>query len=162
AVNGDAFGGGFNLAQSCDLCVAADTARFAIPEAKWGRGMDWAALLPRTVPARVAMELMLTARPIDAARAERVGLVNAVVSRRELLPATIELASAIAANAERSVRAAKALVWRSIAAADDELTKDATTLFRDVYRSRQALEGPRRFASERSKQHDEPDGGSGG
>ncbi len=63
AVNGPAFGGGFLLAQMCDLCVAGTSAQFAITEARWGRGAPWAAPLPWLVPPRVAMELLLTGEP---------------------------------------------------------------------------------------------------
>src|ERR1700722_13698782 len=69
AVNGVAFAGGFLLAQNCDLCVAADTARFAISEVKVGRGAPWAVPLPWLVPRRAAMEIMLTGDPIGATRA---------------------------------------------------------------------------------------------
>src|SRR6185369_3922014 len=60
AVNGVAFAGGFLLAQMCDLCVAAEHARFAITEPKVGRGAPWAMPLPWLVPPRVALELLLT------------------------------------------------------------------------------------------------------
>ncbi len=69
AVNGLAYAGGFALAQMCDLCIAAETAKFAITEAKWSRGAPWAAPLPWMIPPRVALELLLTAEPIDAHRA---------------------------------------------------------------------------------------------
>src|SRR6266568_1953465 len=75
AVNGVAYAGGFLLAQSCDLCLAADTARFAITEVRVGRGAPWAAPLPWLIPPRVAMQILLTGDPISAARAHEVGLV---------------------------------------------------------------------------------------
>ena len=79
AVNWIAYGGGFLLAQMCDLVVAAEHARFGITEARWGRGAPWAAPLPWLIPPRVAMELLVTAGPISARRAYEVGLVNRVV-----------------------------------------------------------------------------------
>ena len=79
AVNGAALAGGFLLAQMCDLCVAAEHARFAITEARWGRGAPWAAPLPWLISPRVALELLMTAEPIDARRALEIGLVNRVV-----------------------------------------------------------------------------------
>src|ERR1022692_4171748 len=79
AVNGVAYAGGFLLAQSCDLCIAADTARFAISEVKVGRGAPWAAPLPWLIPPRIAMQLLLTGDPITAQRAPEIGLVNEVV-----------------------------------------------------------------------------------
>jgi enoyl-CoA hydratase/carnithine racemase len=149
AVNGVAFAGGFLLAQMCDLVIAADHARFAITEAKVGRGSPWAAPLPWLVPPRVAMELILTGEPISAARAFEVGLVNRVVPLSGLRAAAAEMAAGIAANAPLSVRAGKALVylsaehgWRSALEAADEL-------YEPVYLSEDAQEGPRSFQEKR-------------
>src|SRR5690349_10482265 len=81
AVNGPALAGGFEIVLSCDLVVAADTARFGIPEVK--RGLMAAAggliRLPKRVPLAIALELAMTGDPIDAERALQLGLVNAVV-----------------------------------------------------------------------------------
>lgn len=149
AVNGAAYGGGFLLAQSCDLCVAADHARFGITEARWGRGSPWAAPLPWMIPPRVAMELVLTARPISAQRAYEVGLVNAVVPGADLRRAAQELAEGIAANAPLSVRAGKAMVY-SVAGLDREAAwAAAEELFRPAYLSQDAQEGPRAFRERR-------------
>ncbi|HEY1675480.1 MAG TPA: enoyl-CoA hydratase/isomerase family protein, partial [Streptosporangiaceae bacterium] len=63
AVNGVAYAGGFLLAQQCDLCVAAESARFAVTEVKVGRGSPWAVPLPVLIPPRVAMEILLTGDP---------------------------------------------------------------------------------------------------
>ncbi len=79
AVNGIAFGGGFLLAQSADLVVAAETASFGITEARVGRGAPWAAPLPWLVPPRLALQMLLTGAPITARRAYEVVLVNEVV-----------------------------------------------------------------------------------
>jgi enoyl-CoA hydratase/carnithine racemase len=146
AVNGVAFAGGFLLAQMCDLCVAADHARFAITEAKVGRGAPWAAPLPWLVPPRVAMELLLTGEPLSAARAFDVGLVNRVVPMAELHDATQALAEGIAANAPLSVAAAKRTVYLAMAAPYDA----ADALWEPVYRSADAQEGPRAFAEKRA------------
>ena len=72
AVNGVAYAGGFLLAQQCDLVVAAEHARFAVSEVKVGRGSPWAAPLSWLVPPRVALEILLTGDPLDAARAQLV------------------------------------------------------------------------------------------
>lgn len=149
AVNGIAYGGGFLLAQSCDLCVAADHARFAITEARWGRGAPWAAPLPSLIPPRVAMEMLVTAEPISATRAYEVGLVNHVVPAAELRSRTQELALRIAANAPLSVRAGKAMVR---AAAEHPLSRayeEAEALYEPAYLSSDALEGPRAFQEKR-------------
>jgi enoyl-CoA hydratase/carnithine racemase len=149
AVNGVAYGGGFLLAQSCDLCVAADHARFAITEARWGRGSPWAASLPWLIPPRVAMELVLTARPIDAARALQIGLVNQVVPAGQLGPAAQALGEAIASNAPLSVRAGKAMVYAAAGRRREEAWEEAEKLFRPAYLSEDALEGPRAFGEKR-------------
>ncbi|MEW6268913.1 MAG: enoyl-CoA hydratase-related protein, partial [Thermodesulfobacteriota bacterium] len=150
AVNGAAFAGGFLLAQMCDLCVAAEHARFAITEARWGRGAPWAAPLPWLIPPRVALELLMTAEPIDARRALEVGLVNRVVPLAELRASTQALALRIAGNAPLSVRASKAMVYaaaeRGWAAALDE----GDRLFEPVYLSQDAQEGPRAFREKRA------------
>lgn len=149
AVNGVAYAGGFLLAQNCDLCVAADTAKFAITEAKVGRGAPWAAPLPWLIPPRVAMELLLTGDPIDATRAYQLGLVNEVVPLPALRDAAQALAERIAANAPLSVAAAKRTV-RLIAelplsAAYDE----AERIWEPVYLSQDAQEGPAAFRERR-------------
>jgi enoyl-CoA hydratase/carnithine racemase len=149
AVNGPAFGGGFLLAQMCDLCVAGASAQFAITEARWGRGAPWAAPLPWLVPPRVAMELLLTGDPIDAQRAYEVGLVNRVVPDPELRSEAGRLARRIAGNAPLSVRAAKAMVQASAGCDLDEAVEAGWRLFEPVYLSEDAQEGPRAFVERR-------------
>ena len=149
AVNGTAYAGGFLLAQSCDLCIAADHARFAITEAKWGRGSPWAAPLPWLIPPRVAMELVTTAAPITAQRAYEVGLVNKVVPGAELVEAAQAMASTIAANAPLTVRAGKAMVYASAELARTQALEEAERLYRPVYLSEDALEGPQAFREKR-------------
>jgi enoyl-CoA hydratase/carnithine racemase len=149
AVNGPAFGGGFLLAQMCDLCVAGTSAQFAITEARWGRGAPWAAPLPWLVPPRVAMELLLTGEPIDAHRAYEVGLVNRVVPDPELRSEAGRLARRIAGNAPLSVRAAKAMVQASAGRDLDEAVEQGWRLFEPVYLSEDAQEGPRAFVERR-------------
>ncbi|HET9006728.1 MAG TPA: enoyl-CoA hydratase-related protein [Actinomycetes bacterium] len=149
AVNGPAFGGGFLLAQMCDLCVAGTSARFAVTEARWGRGAPWAAPLPWLVPPRVAMELLLTGEPIDARRAYEVGLVNRVVPDPELRSEAGRLARRIADNAPLSVRAAKAMVHAAAGRELDEAVEEGWRLFEPVYLSEDAQEGPRAFVERR-------------
>ena len=112
AVNGYALGGGFELVLACDLAVASAAARFGLPEAKIGLlpGGGGTQRLPRLVGARVAKELLMTGRMIDAQEALRLGLVNRVVEPDELLPASFALAQEIRAVAPLAVRMAKRLV----------------------------------------------------
>jgi enoyl-CoA hydratase/carnithine racemase len=149
AVNGVALGGGFLLAQMCDLCVAAEGARFGITEARWGRGAPWAAPLPWLVPPRVALELLLTGEPIDAHRAYEVGLVNRVVPDAALRQEAGRLAATVAANAPLSVRAAKAMVHAAAGRDLDQAVEEGWRLFEPVYLSEDAQEGPRAFLEKR-------------
>jgi enoyl-CoA hydratase/carnithine racemase len=150
AVNGVAYAGGFLLAQSCDLCVAADTARFAITEVKVGRGAPWAAPLPWLIPPRVAMQILLTGDPIDARRAYQVGLVNEVVPAAELAGAAQRLAERIAANAPLSVAAAKQTVRLTAEYPLADAYEAAERLWEPVYLSEDAQEGPAAFRDKRA------------
>lgn len=149
AVNGVAYAGGFLLAQMCDLVIAADHARFAVTEAKVGRGSPWAAPLPWLIPPRVAMEILVTGDPIDAQRAYEIGLVNKVVPFADLRDAAASMAQGIAANAPLSVRAAKSLVYLSAEHGWSAALDAADDLYEPVYLSEDAQEGPRSFQEKR-------------
>jgi enoyl-CoA hydratase/carnithine racemase len=149
AVNGAALAGGFFLAQQADLVIAADQATFGITEARYGRGAPWAAPLPLLIPPRVALELLLTARPISALRAKEVGLVNAVVSFDELTVASRALAQQIASNAPLSVAAGKAMVARILENVLGDGREMAKAIWNPVYLSEDAQEGPRAFKEKR-------------
>lgn len=149
AVNGIAYGGGFLLAQMCDLCVAADHARFGITEPRWGRGAPWAAPLPWLIPPRIAMEILMTAEPISAQRAYELGLVNRVVPAAELEAVTAALARHIAELAPLSVRAGKALVYAAAERGWTEALEEGHRIYEPVYLSEDAQEGPRAFRDKR-------------
>ncbi len=150
AVNGIAYGGGFLLAQQCDLVLAAEHARFAISEAKVGRGAPWAAPLSWLVPPRVAMQLLVTGDPISAQRAREVGLVNEVHPAAELHDAAQALGERIAANAPLSVAAAKQTVRLMAADRFAEAYAAAEALWEPVYLSADAQEGPAAFRDKRA------------
>jgi enoyl-CoA hydratase/carnithine racemase len=149
AVNGLALGGGFFLAQQADLVIAASHATFGITEARYGRGAPWAAPLPLLIPPRIAMELLLTAQPITAFRAQNAGLVNYVVPSGELNAVSRALAQQIAANAPLSVIAAKAMVRNTLAAVLGDARQRANALWESVYLSEDAQEGPLAFKEKR-------------
>ncbi|MBX6749456.1 MAG: enoyl-CoA hydratase/isomerase family protein [Micromonosporaceae bacterium] len=149
AVNGIAYAGGFLLAQSCDLCIAADTARFAVTEVKVGRGVPWAVPLPWLIPPRVAMQMLLTGDPIDAGRAYEIGLVNEVVPAAELAEAAQRLAERIAANAPLSVAAAKRTVRLIAEYPLADAFDEAERIWEPVYLSADAQEGPAAFRDRR-------------
>ena len=149
AVNGVAYAGGFLLAQQVDLVIAADHAKFAITEARVGRGSPWAAPLPWLIPPRVAMELLLTAEPITAQRAYEVGLVNKVVPYDQLRDEAGKMARTIADNAPLSVRAGKALVFASADYGWEAGLDHGDEIYKPVYLSEDGQEGPRAFREKR-------------
>lgn len=150
AVNGVAYAGGFLLAQTCDLCVAADTARFAVTEVKVGRGAPWAAPLAAMVPSRVAMQILLTGDPIDATRAHQIGFVNEVVPLDGLRDRVQAMAERIAANAPLSVLAAKRTVRLAAEHSLTEAFARAEGIWEPVYHSADAQEGPAAFRDKRA------------
>ncbi|MFV8170294.1 enoyl-CoA hydratase/isomerase family protein [Mycolicibacterium peregrinum] len=152
AVNGVAFAGGFLLAQTCDLCVASTTAKFAITEVKVGRGSPWAAPLPLMIPRRIAMELVLTGAPISAARAHEIGLVNRLAEPTDLHAAAQELAEQIAANAPLSVAAGKQTATLTAQHPLREAFELAESIWEPVYLSQDAQEGMAAFKEKRSPQ----------
>ncbi|RHW26264.1 enoyl-CoA hydratase/isomerase family protein [Nocardioides immobilis] len=145
AVNGTAYAGGFRMAQFGDLCLASTTASFAISEAKWSRGAPWAAPLTRMLPRRVLAELLLTAQPITAQRAYEVGLVNEIVEPADLVPRAWEVARTIADNAPLSIAAFKWLMRVGGEAGVGATSAVASEIFRHVYDSEDAIEGPLAF-----------------
>jgi len=121
AVNGDCAGGGVELLLSTDIRAAAPEARFGLPEVRWGvYPFGGAALRLRQQIGHVhAMELILTGQLIDAEEAARIGLVNRVLPRDELMPWALRTAEAIAANSPAAVQAVK----QQISATDDALNR---------------------------------------
>jgi enoyl-CoA hydratase/carnithine racemase len=149
AVNGVAYAGGFLLAQQCDLCLAAESARFAVSEVKVGRGSPWAVPLPWLIPPRAAMEILLTGDPVSAPRAYELGLVNQVVPDDGLAAATQAMAMRIAANAPLSVRAAKQTVYLAAEHGLSRAYEEAERIWAPVYRGADAQEGPAAFRDKR-------------
>ena len=127
AVNGDCVAGGVELLLSTDIRAAAPEARFGLPEVRWSIYPFGGATvkLAQQIGHVHAMDLLLTGRLVDAAFAERVGLVNAVVARERLLPWAFETAAMIAANSPAAVQAVRTQISAAIA---------------DYARSREALE----------------------
>jgi enoyl-CoA hydratase/carnithine racemase len=145
AVNGVAWAGGFLLAQCCDLCIAADTATFAISEVRVGRGAPWAAPLSWLIPPRIVLQILLTGDPLTARRAYEIGLVNEVVPLADLRTRTQQVAERIAANAPLSVLAAKRTAYLS----RPDLYEEAERIWTPVYLSADAQEGPAAFRDKR-------------
>lgn len=149
AVNGVAFAGGWMIAQYCDLCVAATTARFAVTEVKVGRSSPWAAPLIHMIPQRIMMELLLTGKPIDAQRAYEIGLVNRLAEPEALLDTAVELAGEILAGAPLSVRAARETVMLATEMGRSAALQAARAASEWCYNSEDAQEGPAAFSARR-------------
>lgn len=149
AVNGYALAGGCELALACDIRIASENARFGLPEAKRGRGANFATvMLQYLMPRGIAMEMLFTGEPISAEAALRYGLVNRVVPPAELLPTTVALAEKIAENAPISLRRIKELSVKSIGLPPLFALKMAPGP--SPYESQDAREGAKAFAEKRS------------
>ena len=155
AVNGFALGGGTEITLASDLAVAADTASFGLPEVKRGifAGAGGAFRLPRQIPNKIAMEVMLTGRPITADRALTLGLVNAVVPAGQVVRAAFELADAVNDNAPLAVqttkRIARGITDGTVPAEDTDWARSAEEGKR-LMNSADAMEGMRAFAEKRA------------
>jgi enoyl-CoA hydratase/carnithine racemase len=152
AVNGHCRAVGLDLMLQSELRYAAPHATFALEEV--ARGLyptgNATVLLPRQIGWVHAMELLLTARPIDAARAAAIGLVNEVVSASDLLPRALAAAAAIAANAPLAVRETRRGVRELLSLPLDEAWRRQEELGRPLRRTEDAAEGARAFAEKRA------------
>ena len=156
AINGIAVGGGLELALACDLILAADHAEFWFPETFHGIMADAGGLqrLPRRVPHHIAMELLLTGRRMGAEEAARHGLVNEVVPADRLLDRSRELAHHIAGGAPLAIMAVKEAVRAmenlTVRESFELLKSKSLPLYRQMFSSTDAEEGPKAFAEKRS------------
>jgi enoyl-CoA hydratase/carnithine racemase len=151
AANGSALAGGFEIMISCDMVIAADHAKFGIPEASRGlvAGAGGLIRLPKRIPLTIAYEMALTAEPIDAARARELGLVNHVVPGDQVLEAALDLAERIAKNAPLAVRTSKDVMRRSLELSEEGAWGANDEAFAMIGRSADALEGAVAFAEKR-------------
>lgn len=116
ACNGLTYGGGLEIALACDIMIASENATFALAEVRVGvcPGGGGTQRLPRTIPRRIAAEMLFTGKPIGAQEAYRIGLVNKVVPLDQLMPEAKKLAEAICEAAPVAVRAAKEAMMRGL------------------------------------------------
>jgi enoyl-CoA hydratase/carnithine racemase len=149
AVNGLVIAGGLLMVQMCDLVVASRAATFAISEAKRGRGFPWAMPLAHLMPRRVLLEMLTTGEPISAQRAYDVGFINAVVEPEEVLSRARALAHVISANAPLTVKAALRMMEFADEAGTRAAEEMAEEIFKTVYLSEDAQEGPLAFKEKR-------------
>ena len=151
AINGIAIGGGVELALACDIRIAAEEASFTVAEAKWGLmpGQGGTQRLPRAVGLSKAAELMFMAKTVDSQEAYRIGLVNKVVPRQELMPTAIDWANKICENSPLSVRMIKQAMMRGLDLPLKEALHFEDTLLDTLFRSQDAKEGIRAFMEKR-------------
>ena len=116
ACNGLTIGGGLELALACDIILASENATFSLPEVKIGLipGGGGTQRLPRTIPKRIAAEMIFTGKTIDAQEAFRIGLVNKVVPFADLMDEARNMAETICKNAPLAVKAAKEVMVRGL------------------------------------------------
>ena len=152
AVEGYAVAGGFELVLACDLVVVAESARLGVPEVKRAlvAGAGAALLLPQRIPQAIALELLLTGEPVDAARAAALGLVNRVVPDGTALDAAVELARTIAANGPLAVAVTKQIARSASDWSSAEGWQRQAELMAPVFVSEDAQEGARAFAEKRA------------
>lgn len=154
AVNGVAVGGGLEMALACDVIIAAEHARFGLPEPRVGliAGAGGFHRLSRQVPYKVAMGMILTGHMIPATEAYRIGLVNEVVPLAELMPAAERWASEILECSPVSLRLTKEAVRAGEALpVDDAIRQDRERVDR-LLASADYVEGPRAFSEKRKPQ----------
>ena len=152
AVAGFALGGGCELAMMCDFIIAADNARFGQPEIKLGivPGAGGTQRLPRAVGKSKAMELVLTGRLMDAAEAERAGLVSRVVPAARLLDEALAAAELICAMSGPSVAMAKAAVNRAFESGLADGVSYERQLFHSLFATEDQKEGMAAFLAKRA------------
>jgi enoyl-CoA hydratase/carnithine racemase len=131
AVNGTAYGGGCELAQSTDFIIASENATFGQPEAMLGlaAGGGSPALLPRLLPRGKALQMLMTGDPITAQEAYRLGMVNEVHAPGELMDAAIAIAEKIASNSPTAVQAVK----RAVQLGEGEPIEQAIAIMMDSH-----------------------------
>jgi crotonobetainyl-CoA hydratase len=152
AVNGVAAGGGFEIALACDLVIAADTARFALPEPRVGliAGAGGVHRLSRQIPLKHAMEMLLTGRFVSAEEGYRLGFVNEVVPAAELMAAAERWAGEILECSPLLVQLTKEAVNDGFGLAiDDAIARDWEARIPRMLASRDYIEGPRAFSEKR-------------
>ena len=154
AVNGICCGGGLEIALSCDLILAADHARFALPEIRSGTIADAASIkLPKRIPYHIAMEMLLTGRWLEAEEAARWGLINHLYPKEDLMQKARDLADLLASGPPLVYAAIKEVVRE----AEDmkfqdclnRITQSQFETVERLYTSEDQLEGARAFAEKR-------------
>jgi enoyl-CoA hydratase/carnithine racemase len=153
AVNGVAMGGGFEIALACDMIIASDQARFALPEPRVGlaAGASGMQRLSRQVPLKKAMGMLLTGRTVSAQEGYELGFVTAVAPHAELMAEARRWAGQILECSPMSVRATKQVVMRSldVPALEMAMKNQSYPAYVALTQSEDTIEGPKAFAEKR-------------
>lgn len=152
AVNGPAYGAGFNLALACDIRLAAESATFSQSFVKVGLHPDWGGsfFVPRVVPSNIACEMFFLGDAIDARRAMELNLVNRVVADAMLAPETRKLAARLRDAPHASIAAAKRAVYMSEQESLERMLQYETEAQLQCFQSREARERVRAFLERRA------------
>lgn len=151
AIEGFALAGGLEIALACDLIVAARDARLGLPEVKRGLVANAGGMvrLPRQVPLRIAMELVLTGEAVAAERLAGFGLINRIAAPGEALSTALDLARTIAANAPMSLRVSKEVLVKAQDWSSQEMFRLQREITAQIFTSNDAKEGAAAFAEKR-------------
>jgi enoyl-CoA hydratase/carnithine racemase len=151
AVNGFALGGGLEIALACDIIIAADHARLGLPEPRVGlmAAAGGVHRLPRHIPLKIAVGMMLTGKHIMAAEAHRWGLVNEVVPLKDLMKTAERWAAEIMECSPLSVQASKEQAYQGLHLSIEEATAKKYPATTRLFKSQDLIEGPRAFAEKR-------------
>ena len=153
AVNGFAMGGGFEIALACDLIVASDNAIFALPEPRVGLAALAGGLhrLPRIIPQKQALGMILSGRRVTAQEGKELGFVNEVTSQADLMPVSKRWAGMILECSPMSVRASKQAVYQGLdkSTLEDAINSDYPAV-EALYKSADFIEGPKAFSEKRT------------
>ena len=153
AVNGVAMGGGFEIALACDLIIASENAKFALPEPKVGLAALAGGLnrLPRQIGPKRALGMILTGRHVGPEEGKELGFVNDVVPHDELMNAAMDWAKQICACAPLSIRASKDVVYKSLDSASLQGAMEGKyDSVKAMISSEDFIEGPKAFAEKRA------------
>lgn len=151
AVEGSALAGGFELVLACDMVVAGRGSRFGTPEVRRAlvAAAGGALVLPTRIPMAIALEMLLTGQPINAERAEQVGLVNYVVDEGRALSRAMELATVIGANGPLALQASKAIARATSDWTSTTKWEEQRKYSDPVFSSEDAKEGAAAFLEKR-------------
>lgn len=154
AVNGYAMGGGFEIALACDIIVAADHARFALPEPRVGliAGAGGVHRLPQQIPLKLAMGMLLTGRQVTAQEAYRLGFVNEVVVGTELMASAERWAKEMLECSPSCLRLTKEAAMTGLGLPIEEAMKQDRPILQRLLNSEDFVEGPKAFAEKRKPQ----------